>query len=154
MDRDLAFRVRSLIVWPCHRLSLYSRLVSSDDLPHTKFAGDSKAEASDDCPRAKVRQLIAVVANTFAAAFVAIHKGRVWDPVFWGLIFELSTARVVPLDTPSDLVVDSLLHRSGDVAHLRGYLPYVLLECHHTMFLWNHYWRWLGRGHTVKKLPL
>lgn len=140
MDRDLAFRVRSLIVWPCHRLSIYSRLVSSDDLPHTKFAGDSKAEASNDCPRAKVRQLVAVVANTFAAAFVAIHKGRVGDPVFGGLVLELLTTRIMLLDTPSDLVVDSRLHRSGDSAHLRSDLPYILLDGHHTMFHLTHHY--------------
>lgn len=79
-----------------------SDVVLGNDATDAEFAGDTEGDGSDDCSRAEVGELVAVIANAFGRAVVAVYKGCVGSPWAGGLVFELFAVGVVGIDAGCD----------------------------------------------------
>lgn len=77
MYRNLSFGVCSLVL----RAWLVV-VISSNDLPYSKFAGYAETETANDGSGAEVGELIGVVAYAFIAAFVAVDECCVGFPFY------------------------------------------------------------------------
>ena len=120
MDSNLTLRIRVLFGL------LFLVFFLGDDASDSEFSRYPEGYRADDCSRAKVRELIAVVSHTLCSAIIAVDESRIGFPGVWRLVFELFTVWIMLFDAFFDLYIDRFFNDGRNSAHVGSELPDIL----------------------------
>jgi hypothetical protein len=120
MDGNLTLSVRILSGF------LFLVLFLGDDASDPELSRHPEGYRADDCSRAKVSKLIAVVSHTLCSAIIAVDESRIGFPGVWRLVFELFTVWIMVSDSFFDLYIDRSFNDGRNSAHVGSELPDIL----------------------------
>ncbi len=120
MDGNLTLSVRVLFGF------LFLVFFLGNDASDSELSRHPKRYRTDDCSRAKVRELIAVVSHTLCSAVIAVDESHVGFPGVWRLMLELFAVGVMVFDAFFDLFIDRFFNDRRNFAHVGSELPDIL----------------------------
>ena len=99
-----------------------------DDTSDSELSPYPEGYRADDCSRAKVRELIAVISYTLCSAVIAVDESRVGFPGVWRLMLELFTVGIMVFDAFFNLYIDRFFNNGRNSAHVGSEFSNILEE--------------------------